>query len=279
MTAALQQGNWTAKPEVISDHVDLMRARAMQASLDLEERAFEIGDTLPPLWHWLYFWKVAPDHALGPDGHPERGGFLPPVAQARRMWAGGRLIFHRPIPLGVRAERRSEVTRIEEKQGRSGPLTFVTATHTISVNGIAAVTEEQDIVYRQPAAGAFERPPGKPPQAEPRWQREFCVDPVLLFRYSALTFNGHRIHYDADYARDEEGYPGLVVHGPLLATLALELFRAHNPRALVTGYRFRALRPIFAGEGFTAAGAADGGLWIIDSEGLVAMEAEAESES
>lgn len=279
MSETLRYGDWTARPEVVGDTLDLMRARAMQATLDREERPLEIGDTLPPLWHWLYFWQLAPGHALGEDGHAARGAFLPPVDLPRRMWAGGRLRFHKPLPLGVRAERRSQVVKIEEKQGKSGRLVFVTARHEIRAGGEKAVTEEQDIVYREASAGGFERPAGRPAPDRAEWRLRRGADPVLLFRYSALTFNGHRIHYDVDFAREEEGYPGLVVHGPLLATLLMELFREKNPRAMPTHFDFRALRPVFDGEDFAAEGSPPGRLWIADAEGCLAMEATIEAES
>ncbi|WP_455373012.1 acyl-CoA dehydrogenase [Limibacillus halophilus] len=262
---------WVGKTETVEDTLDLTRARAMQATLDLSERPLELGDTLPPLWHWIYFWQVAPLSGLGPDGHPARGGFLPPVALPRRMWAGGRLEFPGNLPLGRRARRRSTIQSVEEKEGRSGKLVFVTARHELSAGGEPGVIEEQDIVYREAASGPYAPPPGEKPSQEADWRVTVTPTPTLLFRYSALTFNGHRIHYDPDYTREEEGYPGLIVHGPLLATYLLQVFRREQPSAKVAGYSFRALRPIFDIAPFTVAGRKDGKLWIEDPEGCIAM--------
>ena len=267
---------WVGREETVADVIDAGRARAMQAALDDRAPPLDVGDPLPPLWHWLYFWTVAPAAALGPDGHPERGGFLPPIELPRRMWAGSRVAFHRPLPLGAQATRRSTITDVTFKAGRSGPLAFVTVRHEIGDDQGPCLTDEHDIVYRA-AARPDETPrPGDPAPAEATWRREVRADPVLLFRYSALTFNGHRIHYDLPYATGTEGYPGLVVHGPLLATLMVELVRARHPEAPVTAFAFRALRPIFDTAPFTVAGrlAEDrrgAALWVADPGGLLAM--------
>jgi len=237
---------------------------------------------LPPLWHWLYFLPVARQSQIGADGHPARGGFLPPIALPRRMWAGSRVDFHRPVTIGERIRRESTIADVQHKRGRTGDLVFVVVRHEIHGSGTLAITEEQQIVYR----GAVEAPAkpaaaAAPPAAPPRnadWQRVVHPDPVLLFRYSALTFNGHRIHYDRPYATGEEGYPGLVVHGPLLATLVLDAFHAAHPAVRVGHFEFRAQRPLFDTADFVVAGARDEAgfaLWAADTLGNVAVDARA----
>jgi 3-methylfumaryl-CoA hydratase len=210
-----------------------------------------------------------------------RGGFLPPVPLPRRMWAGSRIEFHHPLRVGADVSRRSSITKVSAKEGRSGTLVFVTVRHEIATAGNAAITEEQDIVYRNPPQ------PGEPAvapeaaSADHAWVREIRPDDVLLFRYSALTFNGHRIHYDRRYVTEVEGYPGLVVHGPLIATLLLDLLRRHRPDATVSRFAFRAIKPLFDVAPFFVCGRRnDGGntiaLWAKDGDGRLAMEASAE---
>ena len=267
---------WVGREETVADVIDAGRARAMQAALDDRAPPLDVGDPLPPLWHWLYFWTVAPAAALGPDGHPERGGFLPPIELPRRMWAGSRVAFHRPLPLGAQATRRSTITDVTFKAGRSGPLAFVTVRHEIGDGQGPCLADEHDIVYRAAARSGETPRPGDPAPADASWRREVRADPVLLFRYSALTFNGHRIHYDHPYATGTEGYPGLVVHGPLLATMMVELARARHPEAPIAAFAFRALRPIFDTAPFTVAGRLAGDrsgaeLWVADPDGLLAM--------
>ncbi|MFQ5773386.1 MAG: MaoC family dehydratase N-terminal domain-containing protein [Kiloniellaceae bacterium] len=272
---------WIGREERAADTIDAGRAQAMQAALDDRGAPLGPGDPLPPLWHWLYFWSVAPASALGPDGHPARGAFLPPIELPRRMWAGSRVTFHRPLPIGAEATRRSTIAEVKLKEGRNGRLAFVTVRHEIALPDGPCLVDEHDIVYRE-APRPDEAPrPGEPAPAQAPWRRELRADPVLLFRYSALTFNGHRIHYDRAYATETEGYPGLVVHGPLLATLMAEQVRTERPSAAVTYFEFRALRPIFDTAPFTVAGrpAADGRraeLWVADPQGLLAMTGRAE---
>jgi 3-methylfumaryl-CoA hydratase len=237
---------------------------------------------LPPLWHWLYFLPIARQSEIGPDGHPRRGGFLPPVPLPRRMWAGSQLEFRAPLRLGDALQRRSSIVDVSGKSGRSGELVFVKVRHELHCNGAAepALLEFHDIVYRD-AQRADDPPPV--PQAAPEgaaWQRELQPDEVLLFRYSALTFNGHRIHYDRPYATQVEGYPGLVVHGPLIATLLLDLLRRHAPQAELATFRFKALRPTFDGRPMRVNGTpqSDGKtvhLWAQDHEGWLTMDATA----
>ena len=236
------------------------------------------GDPLAPLWHWLYFPTTEPLSALGRDGHPRLGGFLPPVDLPRRMWAGGRFTFDRPLRVGDTVERHSTIDSVRLKQGKSGRLCFVTVRHDYHVAGEPRMAEEHDIVYREdPTPGAPSPiPPDAPADAE--WTRTIDPGPVMLFRYSALTFNGHRIHYDRDYCHDVEGYPGLVFHGPLTATLLLDLALQEQPDRRIASYRFRAVSPLFDTAPFRIAGQSSGdevALWAANSEGQLAMQAEA----
>ena len=272
---------WVGRVEESKDTIDPLRARAMQAALDDPGPPLGPGDALPPLWHWLYFWTVAPEAELGPDGHPVLGGFLPPIDLPRRMWAGSRVSFPRPLPLGAAATRRSEILQVSLKEGRSGPLAFVTVRHQVATDDGICIEEEQDLVYRAaPTPGEVPRA-GEPAPATAAWRREMAPDPVLLFRYSALTFNGHRIHYDLKFATEDEGYPGLVVHGPLLATLMVELARRERPAARVAQFEFRAQRPVFDTAPYVVAGApaADGAsaeVWVTDPDGCYASRGRVE---
>jgi 3-methylfumaryl-CoA hydratase len=235
-----------------------------------------MGDPLPPPWHWTLCVPAARQSAIGPDGHPARGGFLPPVPLPRRMWAGGRLTFPQPLRVGEAVQRRSQVVSVEHKCGRSGELVFVLVRHEFHGALGLAITEEHDIVYRDlPVAGA-PAPASTPAPAEASWQRDIAPDDVLLFRYSALTFNGHRIHYDRRYVTEVEGYPGLVVHGPLIATLLLDLLRRKLPDATIAAFEFKAVKPLFDIAPFSVHGQpeADGRtvrLWARDAEGWLAM--------
>jgi 3-methylfumaryl-CoA hydratase len=234
------------------------------------------------LWHWLYFLPLARQSEIGPDGHPRRGGFLPPVPLPRRMWAGSQFEFRTPLRLGDALQRDSTIVDVSGKTGRSGELVFVKVRHELRCNGAGepALVEFHDIVYR-----AVQRPDDVPPPAQrapegAAWQRELLPDEVLLFRYSALTFNGHRIHYDRPYATQAEGYPGLVVHGPLIATLLLDLLRRQMPHAELAAFRFKAQRPTFDGRPMRVSGTplADGKtvhLWAQDHEGWLTMDATA----
>jgi len=272
--ALLQQ--WKDKTETQDDVIRGEMADALAAVLD--RPAPPAGTPLPPLWHWIYFWVIRPQAELGPDGHPRRGGFLPPVPLPRRMWAGGRLQFAAPLPVGAAATRRSRILDVSAKQGRSGNLAFVTVRHEISHDGTLALSEEHDIVYRDPPqAGATSPPPKMAPESA-AWSRTVTPDPVLLFRYSALTFNGHRIHYDRSYVTEVEGYPGLIVHGPLIATLLLDLLQRRLPDASVESFSFRAIGPLFDIEPFEVCGEPDGNtvrLWAKNLRGELAMQAEA----
>lgn len=278
-------GDWIGRSQTSRETAAREPALRLAATLDRADLLARLqagGEPLPPCWHWLYFLPREPQSALGPDGHPAKGGFLPPVALPRRMWAGSRLEFVEPIAFGAEMLRTSTIERVEDKRGRSGALTLVTVRHEIRVDGKLAIADEHDIVYREaPRPGA--PPPAAPTAGEPtlpaQFRRTISPDPVLLFRYSALTFNGHRIHYDRRYATEVEGYPGLVVHGPLQATLLLDLLNRELPRARALRFAFRALAPLFDTAPFDVCGARDGDrvrLWTLTPDGRVAMDATAE---
>jgi 3-methylfumaryl-CoA hydratase len=275
-TASQNLAAWLDKQEVAKDDITAYPLRAMTATLDQTDT----GIVVPPLWHWLYFLPVSPLVEAGPDGHPTRGGFLPPVPLPRRMWAGGRVTFHEPLKVGERAMRTSTIANIEDKTGRSGRLVFVTVQHDIEVAGELRIEEEHDIVYRDaPQPGSAEPKAAAAPEGE-TWRRTIQADPVMLFRYSALTFNSHRIHYDYPYVTEVEGYPGLIVHGPLIATLLVDLVRRELPNATLQSFAFKALRPTFANQPFMVCGKpSDDGktldLWAKDHEGYVTMRATA----
>jgi 3-methylfumaryl-CoA hydratase len=271
--------SWIGRTDARADQVTPAPLAALAATLDRDELFPKAGDPLPPLWHWLYFLPIHRTSDIDSDGHAERGGFLPPVPLPRRMFAGARCWFNRPIRVGETVARRSRIADVRCKDGRSGPLVFVVARHEIDGRDGVAVVEEQELVYRSaPVPGAL--PPS--PEAAPNdadWRREIRPGEVFLFRYSALTFNGHRIHYDRRYATDVEGYPGLVVHGQLIATMLLELLRQNLPRAVVTEFSFRAVRPLFDVAPFWVCGRRDtpteARLWAEDAEGALAMHAAA----
>jgi len=272
--------NWIGRSQSVSDVIGPVPANLLAASLDCDDKPFEAGDALPPNWHRLYFLSAARPADVGEDGHPARGLFLPPVPLPRRMFAGGHLTCHRPLRIGDKVTRVSEITGVEGKHGRSGDLIFVTVRQKFLVEGTVAMEETQDLVYREPESGPSAR--GSKPEAVEAgpWRREIRPDPVLLFRYSALTFNGHRIHYDYPYVTQVEGYPERIVHGPLIATFLLDLVRREAPRARVVDFSFRAQRPLFLGAPFKVSGwpAADRRsvrLAAIDASGATAMAAEA----
>lgn len=266
---------WIGRQETVTDTITTFPVGALAATLDRDEPT--VGDALPGLWHWLYFLPRAPQSQIGPDGHPQRGGFLPAVPLPRRMWAGSVLSFPGTLRVGDAITRTSTITDVTMKEGRTGALVFVKLHHdTAGPEGIA-IREEQDIVYRD-AAQPGEKPPApRPAPADAPWRRDIMPDPVLLFRYSALTFNAHRIHYDRRYGTEQEGYPGLVVHGPLMATMLVDLVRRNSPRRL-EAFRFRALSPVFDTGGFALCGRGEGNgaaLWVQRDDGTLAMEATA----
>ena len=270
---------WIGRTETLHDQVRATPVAALAATLDRVPEWPAGGTVLPPLWHWLYFLPLHRQSEIGADGHPHRGGFLPPVALPRRMWAGSQFEFRVPIRVGDSIARTSTIEDVTTKSGRSGRLVFVKVRHEVTVRGDEepVLREWHDIVYREPQGAGEAAAPVAAPAAW-TWRRSIEPDPVLLFRYSALTFNGHRIHYDREYATRVEGYPGLVVHGPLIATLLMDLLRRERPDAWVTAFRFKAVRPLFDGRPFDVNGApsTDGRevhLWASDADGALAMDA------
>lgn len=269
--------SWIGRQETVRDRVTRFPVAALSATLDRDDPPPQAGDALAPLWHWLYFLPAARQSALGPDGHPARGGFLPPVPLPRRMWAGGRFVFHRPLRVEEEITRVSTVQDVTVKQGRQGALCFVLVRHAIAGAEGLAVEEEHDIVYRAMPAPGEPAPAPRPARQDGEWARTVTAEATMLFRYSALTFNSHRIHYDRPYVTGEEGYPGLIVHGPLIATLLMDLLRRNTARA-VKAFRFRAVSPLFDIAPFSVHGRMEGdaaALWARNDRGGVAMEAEA----
>jgi len=273
--------SWQGRTETRHDEATAAPVRGLSATLDRDDPPPARGDELPPLAHWLYFLPHARQSEIGPDGHPKRGGFLPPVPLPRRMWAGGRLQWHQPLRVGEALRRDSRIVSVTHKSGRSGDLVFVVVRHEVHSPQGLALTEEHDIVYRGEPQLGEPAPAPQSAETDAPWQREIRPDDVLLFRYSALTFNGHRIHYDRKYVTEVEGYPGLIVHGPLIATLLADLARRQRPDARLRSFSFRAVRPTFDLHPFSVNGrpAEDGNsvqLWAQDHEGWLTMQAEAE---
>lgn len=273
-----QLNSWIGRSETVHDQIGATPVVALTATLDHPAAPVPAGTPLPPLWHWLYFLPMHRQSEIGDDGHARRGGFLPPVPLPRRMWAGSQFDFHAPVRVGDAVARKSTIADVTKKEGRSGQLVFVKVKHELFCNGASApaITEFHDIVYRDAKKpGDVEPPPQAAPAGAP-WQRALVPDDVLLFRYSALTFDGHRIHYDRKYVTEVEGYPGLIVHGPLIATLLMDLLRRQAPEAEVAAFRFKAVRPTFDGRPMRVNGRRDGQevkLWAQDHEGWLTMDA------
>ena len=272
--AALQA--WIGRTETRSDVISPVPAAGMSATLDYSSSRASVGEPLPPAWHWLYFLQTPAASDIAVDGHAARGGFLPPVPLQRRMWAGSEIRFDTPLHIGDEVRRESTVVDINHKQGASGELVFVTVEHHIYCGEIHAIEERQNLVYRS-ADGGQSQAAAKPAPAQAQWSMAVRPDPVMLFRYSALTFNSHRIHYDRDYAMAEEAYAGLVVQGPLTATLLLELLQRELPGAQLQTFRFRGVKPLLEGQSFQVQGRRDGflvHLWALDRSGALAMDAQ-----
>jgi 3-methylfumaryl-CoA hydratase len=295
--------DWVGRSETLHDTITEAPVRALNATLDHPALPIERGMHLPPLWHWLYFLPHHRQSEIGADGHAQRGGFLPPVPLPRRMWAGSQFEFRAPVRVGDAVARTSTIDNVTTKEGRTGKLVFVKVRHELRCNSAAdpAIVEFHDIVYRDAKkpgdvdpppvkapsvdAGSEDSGSGSPgPESRPlggqrlqgAWGRTIVPDDVLLFRYSALTFNGHRIHYDRKYVTEVEGYPGLIVHGPLIATLLMDLLRRHAPDAEVVSFRFKAVRPTFDLHPLRVNGQRDGNsvkLWAQDHEGWLTMDA------
>jgi 3-methylfumaryl-CoA hydratase len=287
-TPALE--DWVGRQQTVIDSISPVQVRQMAATLNDAARMQEPDSApLPAGWHWLYFNPIEVQSLLGQDGHPQRGSFLPPVALPRRMWAGGRLTWQRPFQVGSNVDKASEIISVTRKTGRTGEMVFVTVAHRYTDAQGLLLTEEHDIVYRdmptdaekaallalatqiKSSAHSFERK-GEHTQA-------VNADAVMLYRYSAATFNGHRIHYDVDYCRSVEGYPGLVVHGPLIATLLLGFIENQVvPGARIKSFEFRAMRPTFDLSGFHlhASKTSDANvwqLWSTNNTGQIGIEA------
>lgn len=259
--------DWIGRSETAHDHLSHNLLKRIAATFG--ETVPAEGEAVAPLWQWCFFQDALPESALGSDGHPARGGFLPPADNRNRMWAGGRIEFLHPLRAGEAATRMSTITQVEEKAGRTGSLLFVTVRHDYSQDGRLAIREEQDIVYREPTPP---KPGSGDALAQGEWTETVEPTPTLLFRYSAVTFNGHRIHYDYPYVTATEGYAGLVVHGPLIATLNLRAFCRAHPDATLRRFSYRGIRPLIAPQPFevggrlTATGVAE--LWAGNAEGL-----------
>ncbi len=271
---------WIDQTELVHDVATVVPLRALSATLDRDDPDIDLGYEVPPCWHWLYFLPLHQQSQIGPDGHAKRGGFLPPVPLPRRMWAGSRIEFHAPMLAGQAISRTSRIADVRMKEGRTGPLVFVNVHHQIHADAQLAIHEEHDIVYRNMPQPDEPAPQGIAAKLQPSWTREIRPDDVLLFRYSALTFNGHRIHYDRRYVTETEGYPGLIVHGPLIATLLLDLLRRQLPSARVRRFAFKAIKPIFDTTHFTLCGRMENDttvrLWAVTPDGHMAMDATAD---
>ena len=267
-------GRWIGKTEKATDTLHAGQARLLQLTLDRPGDMVS-GDVLPPAWHWVYFLSGAPMSGLGRDGHAALGEFLPPVALPRRMWAGGRLTFKTPVLLGETITKTSTIKDVAVKSGRSGTLCFVTVRHDYTgEDDTHRFSEEHDIVYREDPAPDAPRPAAPAPPSGSMKSEVITPSSVQLFRYSALTFNGHRIHYDRDYCKQVEGYPGLIFHGPLTATLLADMaWRQANGRTL-TSFNFRAVSPLFDTAPFTIHTDGETTFWAQNPDGGLAMKAD-----
>ncbi|MCP2022233.1 UNVERIFIED_ORG: itaconyl-CoA hydratase/mesaconyl-C4 CoA hydratase [Pseudomonas reinekei] len=240
---------WIGRRQESQDRISFTLVKRIAATLG--EPAPRSGESLPPLWHWAFFQEPVTADELGPDGHPALGGFLPPAHNRNRMWAGSRLEFYQPLTVEADVTCVSTILNVEEKHGRTGSLLFVTVRHEYFQDGKRALQDEQDIVYREPTPPKLSGTEAIP---QGQWRDLVVPSPTLLFRYSAVTFNGHRIHYDWPYVTETEGYPGLVVHGPLIATLNLRAFTKANPNARLKRFTFRGVRPLISPQPFEVGG-------------------------
>ena len=262
---------WVGKTLEINDELSLSPLNRMSATLDKKFKEFTNGDEVPPLWHWLYFLESTPQSMLAEDGHAKRGGFLPPIPLPRRMWAGSRFNFKAPLKAGEKVSRTSRIKDNKIKEGKTGSLAFVNVSHEIKTKTGVALMEEHDIVYRENPKTKAPSFSAKQLEIKSDFSESFTPDPVVLFRYSALTFNGHRIHYDREYVTEVEGYPGLLVHGPFLATLMLDCFIKHHPGVKISNFEFKAHHPVFDLNPFKICGQNPNGdnqaeLWVQDIE-------------
>lgn len=266
---------WVGRTQTALDVIEPFTMAALAATLDRTDHdAMRPGALVPPLWTWARFLSAARMSDVGPDGHPKRGGFLPPVPLPRRMWAGSRLRIEAPLRVGDTIEKRSTLLKITEKTGKAGTMVFVTVGHETFVGDRLAIHEEQDIVYLA-IPDRFQVPT---PIAVPdcALKETISFDPVFLFRFSALTFNGHRIHYDRTYAETVEKYPGLVVHGPLQAICLYEAGARWSDGRPAASFDFKGVRPLFDFEPATIHGQPNErglNLYMATGSGHVTMQA------
>tara|TARA_B100000579_G_scaffold73847_1_gene56759 strand:- start:6 stop:842 length:837 start_codon:yes stop_codon:yes gene_type:complete len=268
---------WINKTTEAEDTIRLQPANFMEATLNRPPKLKE-GDNLPPLWHWVYFLEAKPESDLGRDAHPKKGDFLPPIHLPRRMWAGGRFTFYNDLVIGEKAKKITTIKKIVEKEGSAGPLCFITLEHKIYSKDEISIIEEQDLVYLQDQQGSKSLPLAQNNVEKADFSQEIHPSAILLFRYSALTFNGHRIHYDLDYAKNVEGYDGLVFHGPLTATLLLDLALKERKQP-IKKYSFRGIAPLSNLDYFWIEGKSEDNaaiLWARRKDGVVAMKAKAD---
>ena len=267
---------WIGRTEESEDLVTPHAVRGMRAIFD-DDAPVKEGDALPPAWHWMFNNPVAPQSRLGRDGHPQRGGFVPPIELPRRMWAGSEVTFEAPIRVGDRIRRLSRIESLVPKSGSTGTLVFLMVRHEVTSSSGGRTVDLQRIVYREDPAPGAPQPKAEPAKHAAEFSMRMEPDPVMLFRFSALTFNGHRIHYDEPYARQVEGYRGLVVHGPLLALAMLENLRRHQPGAEVRQFSFTPKRPVTTPGAIVACGRRDGDAWDLwtEFEGAAASVARA----
>jgi 3-methylfumaryl-CoA hydratase len=279
MSGETDFSGWIGKSETEHGIASAYAAEYFTLTLDRDDPPFGDGDALPPAWHYFYFHELVALAATGEDGHRAKGDFMPPLPFPRRMWAGSKMRFESPIRIGEKMRKVITIADIAMKEGKSGKMCFVTTTEEVfGEDGRLTTSEERTQVYREPADPNAPPPPPRPAPADAVWSRTVHPSSVLLFRYSALTMNSHRIHYDKDYVRDVEGYPGLLVHGPLTMTLMLDLFRRENPDATMKTLDLRAVSPVYDTMDFSVHGAPgeDGAckLWAMTGEGALAMSAD-----
>lgn len=242
---------WIGKSKDKNDSMAPEQLQRFEAMLDHNPNDVQAGTPLPPCAHWIYFTPMDPHSDIAEDGHAKKGDFLPPVDLPKRMWAGGNIQFKKQLKAGMPADKKSTIINIEEKEGTSGKLCFVTVRHQINVSGAMAIDEEQQIVYREASEQGVHPIRTTPMDIDYDWKKTKKVDSVMLFRFSALTFNSHKIHYDKEYATETEGYPNLVVHGPLLLVLMLNEFKTKTDGKVIEEVEYRATGPVFLGEEIT----------------------------
>lgn len=274
--------DWIGRRDSRSDTITAAPVWGLYDALDYAHEPKD-GEAVPPGGHWCFFHPHVPMKEVGPDGHPARGGFMPdPAGLPRRMFAGSHMDFVGDLRIGETVKRTQEIATVTPKEGKTGRLLFVSVRETYEGPKGVEMVQKNDIVYREaPKGGGNTAPPPKQPPADAQWSRTVTPDPVMLFKYSAVTFNGHRIHYDRKYAMEEEGYPGLVVHGPLIGTLLMDLCRRERPKDKLASFSFRAVAPLFDTAPFTVNAAAKNGagdtwtLWAANDQGHLCMQAEA----